>query len=163
MTSTKPSGGGWLPWAAACSISASGCSSTAGRLGRQQLLGSGVGVELARGDLGQESLEALAAAPRVGALAQSLEHDGAQLLPSAISRSPALLACTPSPHRGFTTTTVVSAAPATSISTCPTPTVSMMIHGLPAASRIRTAWGVASESPPRWPRVAIDRMNTPSS
>jgi hypothetical protein len=39
----------------------------------------------------------------------------------------------------------------------------MMIHGLPAASRIRTAWGVASAKPPRWPRVAIDRMNTPSS
>ena len=74
-----------------------------------------------------------------------------------------MAACTASPHPGFTTTIVVSAAPATSISTWPTPTVSISTHGLPAASSTRTAWGVASDSPPRWPRVAIDRMNTPGS
>ena len=82
---------------------------------------------------------------------------------SAISSRPALLACTESPQPGFTTTTVVSAAPATSTSTWPTPTVSITIQGHPAASRTRTASRVASESPPRWPRVAIERMNTPSS
>ena len=43
---------------------------------------------------------------------------------SAISISPALLACTASPQPGFTTTTVVSASPAISTSTWPTPTVS---------------------------------------
>ena len=35
--------------------------------------------------------------------------------------------------------------------------------GLPAASSTRTACGVASARPPRWPRVAIERMNTPGS
>ena len=50
---------------------------------------------------------------------------------SAISSSPAFAACTASPHPGFTTTTVVSACPAISTSTCPTPTVSITIHGLP--------------------------------
>ena len=32
------------------------------------------------------------------------------------------------------------------------------IHGLPAASSTRAASGVASARPPRWPRVAIERM-----
>ena len=82
---------------------------------------------------------------------------------SAISIRPALLACTASPQPGLTTTTVVSAAPATSTSTWPTPTVSTITHGHPAASSTRTASGVASASPPRWPRVAIERMNTPAS
>ena len=50
---------------------------------------------------------------------------------SAISSRPALLACTASPQPGFTTTTVVSAAPATSTSTWPTPTVSIRTHGQP--------------------------------
>ena len=36
-------------------------------------------------------------------------------------------------------------------------------HGDPTASRTRTAAGVATDRPPRWPRVAIDRMYTPSS
>ena len=44
---------------------------------------------------------------------------------SAISSRPALFACTASPQPGFTTTTVVSAAPAISTSTWPTPTVSI--------------------------------------
>ena len=82
---------------------------------------------------------------------------------SAISSSPAFAACTASPHPGFTTTTVVSAWPAISTSTCPTPTVSMRIHGVPTASSTRAACGVATASPPRWPRVAIERMNTPVS
>ena len=33
----------------------------------------------------------------------------------------------------------------------------------PTASSSRTASGVASARPPRWPRVAIERMNTPAS
>ena len=33
----------------------------------------------------------------------------------------------------------------------------------PTASSTRTASGVASARPPRWPRVAIERMNTPGS
>ena len=69
-----------------------------------------------------------------------------------------MFACTPSPQPGFTTTTVVSAFPAISTSTWPTPTVSTSTHGFPAASSTRAASGVASASPPRWPRVAIDRM-----
>ena len=174
MTSTKPSGGGWSPCAAACSITARGCSVTLGRLGLQQLVGGGVRVELSCRDLRHQSIEPLAAAPLLGARPEPLVHDGPQLLAqarvapalepavglerratvwtiggrqsrspasssitsrsravsaapsrsallttstSAISSRPALLACTPSPHRGFTTTTVVSAAPATSTST----------------------------------------------
>ena len=80
---------------------------------------------------------------------------------SAISSSPALLACIESPHPGFTTTTVVSAADATSTSTWPTPTVSTITTGMPAAASTRTASGTARDRPPRWPRVAIERMNTP--
>ena len=77
---------------------------------------------------------------------------------SAISSRPALAACTASPQPGLITTIVVSAAPATSTSTWPTPTVSTTIHGKPAASSTRTASGTASARPPRWPRVAMDRM-----
>ena len=58
---------------------------------------------------------------------------------SPISSRPALFACTASPHPGFTTTTVVSASPAISTSTWPTPTVSTRTHGLPTASSTRIA------------------------
>ena len=68
---------------------------------------------------------------------------------SAISISPALLACTASPQPGLTTTTVVSAFPATSTSTWPTPTVSSSTHFRPTASSRRIASGVASDRPPR--------------
>jgi len=68
-----------------------------------------------------------------------------------------------SPQPGLTTTTVVSVAPATSISTCPTPTVSTSTIPRPAAASTRIASGVARARPPRWPRVAIERMKTPSS
>ena len=54
-----------------------------------------------------------------------------------------MFACTPSPQPGLTTTTVVSAAPAISSSTWPTPTVSTRIHGVPLASSTRIACGVA--------------------
>ena len=46
---------------------------------------------------------------------------------SAISIKPAFMVCTSSPDSGTTTTTVVSARPAISISLCPTPTVSIII------------------------------------
>ena len=68
---------------------------------------------------------------------------------SAISRIPAFDACTASPHPGWTTTSVVSAAVATSTSACPTPTVSTMIRSFPDASRMRIASGAASAIPPR--------------
>ena len=50
-----------------------------------------------------------------------------------------------------------------STSSCPTPTVSMMMTSLPAASSTSAASAVARASPPRCPRVAMLRMNTPSS
>ena len=65
-----------------------------------------------------------------------------------------------SPHPGVTTTTVVSAAEATSTSIWPTPTVSTRTSGNPAAPSTRTASGTARARPPRWPRVAIERMKT---
>jgi hypothetical protein len=52
---------------------------------------------------------------------------------------------------------------ATSTSDCPTPTVSTMTSSNPAASRTSTACGVANDRPPRWPRDAIERMNTSGS
>ncbi len=58
---------------------------------------------------------------------------------------------------------MVSASATISISLCPTPTVSISTTSQPAASSTRRACGVAHASPPRWPRVAIERMNTPSS
>ena len=82
---------------------------------------------------------------------------------SATSSSPALLACIESPHPGVTTTTVVSAAEATSTSIWPTPTVSRSTRGSPTAPSTRTASGTASVRPPRWPRVAMDRMKTVGS
>ena len=66
---------------------------------------------------------------------------------SAISSSPALAACTASPQPGFTTTTVVSAWPAISTSTWPTPTVSTMIHGVPIASSTRDGLGCRDREP----------------
>src|SRR5262245_54131287 len=50
-----------------------------------------------------------------------------------------------------------------SISAWPTPTVSMKTSSLPDASISRAACRVASERPPRAPRLAIERMNTPAS
>ncbi len=82
---------------------------------------------------------------------------------SPISRMPALAAWMLSPMPGARSTSVVSAAAATSISDWPTPTVSISTTSQPAASRTRSAWGVVADSPPRWPREAIDRMKTPSS
>ena len=41
------------------------------------------------------------------------------------------------------------------------PTVSTRRTSNPAASRMRSACGVAQASPPRWPRLAMDLMNTP--
>ena len=82
---------------------------------------------------------------------------------SAISMRPALFACTESPQPGFTTTTVVSALPAISTSTWPTPTVSTKIHGQPTASSKWIASLVANDKPPKCPRVAILRINTPAS
>ena len=82
---------------------------------------------------------------------------------SAISRMPALAAWIESPIPGATMTSVVSASEAISSSAWPTPTVSIRTTPNPAASRMRSAWGVAQASPPSWPRLAIDRMNTPSS
>src|SRR5207253_903201 len=64
---------------------------------------------------------------------------------------------------GARTTIVVSAACATSTSACPTPTVSRTMTSAPATSSTRNACGTAHASPPRWPRVAIERMNTPGS
>src|SRR3990172_3866821 len=53
---------------------------------------------------------------------------------SAISRMPALIACTSSPAPGTLITIVVWAVSATSTSSCPAPTVSTMITSLCAAS-----------------------------
>ncbi len=50
-----------------------------------------------------------------------------------------------------------------STSSCPTPTVSMMMKSLPKASSILIVSAVAFESPPKVPRVAMDRTKTPSS
>src|SRR3954467_771424 len=64
---------------------------------------------------------------------------------------------------GATSTIVESASEATSTSACPTPTVSTSTISQPAASRTRSACGVDQDRPPRCPREAIDRMNTPES
>src|SRR5207253_796923 len=82
---------------------------------------------------------------------------------SPISRIPAFIVWTASPVIGISTTTVVCARVAISTSLCPAPTVSTNTMSMPSASRTRTASKVARASPPAWPRVAIDRMNTPGS
>src|SRR5438105_931455 len=88
MTSTKPSGGGWSPCAAASSITARGCSVTSGRLDLQQLVGGGVRIELSCRDLRHKSVETLAVAPLLGACPQSLVHDRSQLLAQALVAPP---------------------------------------------------------------------------
>ena len=50
-----------------------------------------------------------------------------------------------------------------SISACPTPTVSISTSSLPAASITSATCRAASESPPRAPLEAIERMKTPGS
>jgi hypothetical protein len=82
---------------------------------------------------------------------------------SAISRMPALMAWMSSPRPGAETTTTVCAARAISTSAWPTPTVSMMMVSKPAASSTSTASSEARAMPPCAPRVAMLRMNTPSS
>ena len=82
---------------------------------------------------------------------------------SAISMMPALSACTSSPDPGTRITIDTSAVRTMSTSSCPTPTVSMRTMSVPAASSTRAASLVARASPPRWPRVAMLRMNTPGS
>ena len=82
---------------------------------------------------------------------------------SAISMMPALSACTSSPVPGTSVTIDTSAVRMMSTSSWPTPTVSMMTTSLPAASSTSAASPVARARPPRWPRVAMLRMNTPAS
>ena len=83
---------------------------------------------------------------------------------SAISISPALLACTASPQPGLTTTTVVSALPGDlDLDLADADGLDEDPRAGPTASSRRMASGVARARPPRWPRVAIERMNTPGS
>src|SRR5664279_3684869 len=82
---------------------------------------------------------------------------------SAISRMPAFAAWMLSPIPGASSTIVESASEAISTSACPTPTVSISTTSQPAASSTRSACGVDQDSPPRCPREAIERMNTPWS
>lgn len=77
---------------------------------------------------------------------------------SPISRIPALAAWMPSPMPGASSTTEVSAWEAISTSDWPTPTVSTRTTSQPAASSTRMACGADQARPPRWPRVAIERM-----
>ena len=75
---------------------------------------------------------------------------------------PALRNCRASPEPGWTTTAVVSAASATSVSDWPTPTVSITTTSKAAAS----AWAaarVAGASPPSRSPAAVERMNSPRS
>ena len=76
---------------------------------------------------------------------------------------PAFNAWTESPEPGISTSSTVSAIPITSTSLWPAPTVSSRTTSLPAASSRSAACSVASASPPRWPRVPIERMKTPGS
>ena len=76
---------------------------------------------------------------------------------------PAFNAWTESPEPGISTSSTVSAIPITSTSLWPAPTVSSSTMSLPAASSSNAACSVASASPPRWPRVPIERMKTPGS
>ncbi len=76
---------------------------------------------------------------------------------------PAFSACTESPEPGMSTSRTVSAMPMISTSLWPVPTVSRYTSSLPAASSTSSACSVASASPPRWPRVPIERMKTSGS
>ncbi len=82
---------------------------------------------------------------------------------SATSSRPAFIAWMPSPAPGQSTTSTVSAAPTTSYSAWPTPTVSSRISLYPAASIASQASTAARAMPPCAPREAIERMNTPGS
>ena len=68
-----------------------------------------------------------------------------------------------SPSPGTITTQVVWAVLTISTSSWPTPTVSMMTMSMPRASMTNATSEVERDNPPRAPRVARLRMNTPSS
>ena len=74
-----------------------------------------------------------------------------------------MIAWTSSPISGASSTTVVSAAAATSTSLWPVPTVSRSTMSKPAASNTAAADVDVAASPPACPRDAIERMKTPSS
>ena len=76
---------------------------------------------------------------------------------------PALSAWIESPEPGMSTRRTVSAIVITSTSLWPAPTVSRKSSSLPAASSTSAACSVVSASPPRWPRVPIERMKTSGS
>ena len=82
---------------------------------------------------------------------------------SGISMIPAFSAWIESPEPGMSTRTTVSAWSMMSTSAWPTPTVSRNTSSLPAASMSSAACSAASLSPPRAPRLAIERMKTPGS
>ena len=82
---------------------------------------------------------------------------------SGISMTPAFSAWIESPEPGIRTRMIVSPWSTMSISAWPTPTVSMKTSSLPEASIRSAACRVASERPPRAPRLAIERMKTPAS
>ena len=76
---------------------------------------------------------------------------------------PAFSAWIESPEPGISASTTVSAIESTPTSLWPVPTVSRKTMSLPAASRISSACRVVSASPPRCPRVPIERMKTSGS
>ena len=82
---------------------------------------------------------------------------------SPISMIPALMAWISSPKPGTRTTMEVCAVLTISTSSCPTPTVSTKIRSLPIASITFTISWVERERPPKHPRVAKERIKTPSS
>ena len=82
---------------------------------------------------------------------------------SATSSNPALMDCTSSPIPGASTSKIVSATSATATSLWPAPTVSIKITAKPAAAINAVASAVAAAIPPKRPRFAMLRMNTPLS
>ena len=73
---------------------------------------------------------------------------------------PDFMVCTSSPASGTTTTTVVSARPAISISLCPTPTVSTIISSKPATDISCVISKICVCSPPSAPLLASDLIYT---
>ena len=82
---------------------------------------------------------------------------------SPISMSPAFMFWMSSPSPGTSITSTQSASRTMSISSWPTPTVSINTCFFPAASSNSATSAVARARPPRNPRVAIERINVPAS
>ena len=101
--------------------------------------------------LKQQVMQRLDLAIKTGELSESDRSDLLITKISAISMIPAFIICISSPDSGTSTKTTESTCSTTSISICPTPTVSKIIISNPATSRTSAISLILEANPPLFP------------